>query len=427
MDPRRIYRILEEGGLPAAIEAFDTFIRQGMQWGIDWSTLKAVRQELDQLKAKYDKALDDYRRAAIPVEQWQRTQAMLKHDLLKLLDRTIPKSRMEEEVASAPSPAPDMWPPDELDDHAEEETSGSGSRGGGESPIAGSPPPEPEPSPQAPSGSQFGNTQNPFQKGKILYAIPPNMKLAEAIRCRIRIAPEALEDETLRSGLTDEERRHATEEGIRITPVMKVELVEAQAQEASFEILSRNSAEQPILPFMPTEWAFDVTPKRPGHYALLLRVSAKIQIAGFGERSFDVAVLDRAIKVTTTDEALNPVAFEEQPIPDPTWDEADDQAVYQALTIGRVDRAIERIINFVQDKDVQVRDTLILLQFRWNDNSNHLQQGIITTADWDTINNQVRRAIGGLLKELRTHFSEIVHGESQAWERLNALLSRVVS
>lgn len=280
------------------------------------------------------------------------------------------------------------------------------------------PPPPPAPAPSPPPATEVSS---PFQKGKILYAIPDQMAMAIASRCRVRIAPEQISDDELFAGLQPKERETAAKESIKITSVMKVALVEAQEGD-NFDIVSRNNEEQPILPFMPTEWSFDVTPRRPGHYALLLRVTAKIQIPGFGERPFDVAVLDRAIQVNTTDEPSAQVDFQEQPIPDPEWDQEDERAVAHALLHGRVDLAIERIINFVQDKDTDFRDTLLLLQFRWNDNSNQLQNKLISAADWDRVNNQVRYAIIQLLEELKQHFAPGTSSSTMDWKKGEQLL-----
>lgn len=264
-------------------------------------------------------------------------------------------------------------------------------------------------------------TASPFQKGKILYAIPNEMALATVSRCNIKIAPEQISDEELRSGLTAEEKAAATQESLKITSVMKVELQEAQEGD-NFEIVSRNNSEQPILPFMATEWSFDITPRRPGHYALLLRVTAKVQVPGFGERPFDVAVLDRAIQVNTSDQAAPKIDFEEQAIPDPNWDSNDEKAVEHALLQGRVDLAIARIVNFVQDKDEDFRNTLLLLQFRWNDNSNQLQHKLISAADWDLVNNQVRFGITQLLEELKRNYAPGITSSNMDWKKEEKLL-----
>ncbi len=467
MNTEPIYELLRSRNLKRAIFELEALVTKALNSGTGSRKLSVLQKELTQIKDRWKTAAQDHRMGMIEDNDFRNKESQLIMELIQLLDYYSAVDRQEETSAPSPPPAStsppkggsffdrvvdavrDRWPkrerpassappvnprvtqPKDLDEMIEEEAVESSapfppeveeSASGGSAP-----PPAPAPAPPQPSETLAGGVQSPFQEGKILYAIPPNMKLSEAVRCKIRIAQKELEDQVMTSGLSEEEKRNATEEGIKITQVMKVELVEAQEQDPSFEIIGRNSAEQPILPFMPTEWAFDITPKRPGHYALLLRVSAKIQIPGFGERAFDVAVLDRAIQVTTTGVAVDPDSFEEQPIPDPTWDEADEQAVHQALSLGRVDRAIERIINFVQDKDLEFRDTLLLLQFRWNDNSNQLAEQMITTSDWDKVNNQVRKSITVLLVELREHFSVVVTGPSPVWKRLNEDISSELS
>lgn len=272
----------------------------------------------------------------------------------------------------------EMAPPDEEDDTI--------TKGG------------PVPSPAAPS-------ENPFQAGHILYAIPEHMTLSEPTLCRVRIAPESIAEEKLRERLTEKEAEAAKTEGLQVTSMMRVELEDAR-QKDNFIITHRNSPEQPILPFTFTEWGFEVTPKRPGHYALLLRVIAKLNVPGFGERPFDVATLDRAIQVTATATADEEEPFTTQTVPDPTWDEEDQRATEQALAAGRADKAIERLANFVQDKDEEFHHQLILLQGRWSDNTNQLQEGRIRAEDWDVVNNKVRFAVVQLMKKIQEAFPE---------------------
>lgn len=278
--------------------------------------------------------------------------------------------------------------------------------------------------PSAPSPTQAGGTQSPFQQGKILYAIPSQMCIGKEIRCTIRIAPDQFSIKEMESGLSDKEKSSAKNEGIKITSVMKVEL-EENSDVANFDINNRSTAEQPILPFGFTEWAFDVKARRPGHHALLLRVSAKINIPGFGERSFDVAVLDRAILVNTNERDQNNTVpdFAEQSIPDPEWNNEDENVVLAALEKGRIDQAIERIANFVQDKDRDFHTDLILLHARWNDNTNQLQEKRITAADWDIVNNKVRFAITQLLDQLKVSFAPDSMDKVINWKKERGKLS----
>lgn len=265
-----------------------------------------------------------------------------------------------------------------------------------EEPAAVPPSPPQAPAASAPAStapSQSSDLNNPFQSGKILHHIPSAMPLNTLSTCRIRIAPETLRQEDIESGLTKEEKAAATTEVLRTSSVMKVELLNHPTNTDSFTISSQNNLEQPVFPFTYSEWLFDVQPKRPGHHAMLLRVTARVNIPGFGERSFDVAVYNRAIQVHAGEKPLTDEAFDKQPIPDPTWDEADNAVLTQALEQNNIAAAIERLANFLQDKDRELTDELLLLQARWNDNSHALNDGRIATADWDLMNSQIRYAI----------------------------------
>ena len=280
-------------------------------------------------------------------------------------------------------------------------------------------PKSPPPSPAAVRNpTQIGSTQSPFQQGKILYAIPDNMCIGKEICCKVRIAPDQFSIEEMTTGLSDREKTAAKNESIKITSIMKV-VLEENGDAHNFDINNRSTTEQPILPFGFTEWAFDVTAKRPGHHALLLRVSAKINIPGFGERPFDVAVLDRAILVSTTVTGQDDpeIIFSEQSVPDPEWNEEDEQMVLVALEKGRIDQAIERIANFVQDKDRDFHTELILLHARWNDNTNQLQEKRISASDWDIVNNKVRFAITQLLGQLKVSFSPGSTDSAVDWKK----------
>ena len=287
---------------------------------------------------------------------------------------------------------------------------------------------EPESVPQENHTSdpkKVGGAESPFKKGKILYAIPEQMSLADSSRCLVRIAPDHITTDELEFGLKKEEKEIGKNESLKITQVMKVELVEANDL-GNFDITARNSEEQPILPFGFTEWTFDVRSKRPGHHALLLRVSAKINIPSYGERAFDVAVLDRAVIVTTSAQAQQELSFTEQEIPDPSWDEEDEQAVINALELGRTDKALERIANFVQDKDRDFQTEVIMLQSRWNDNANQLAENLVTASDWDVLNNRIRHSIIKLLESLKLSYPIDGEGKSMDWKKEKEALANEV-
>ncbi|MGH1435312.1 MAG: hypothetical protein ACRBG0_12750 [Lewinella sp.] len=456
----KIRDLLEANKIEEAITA--------MEHHLELFPNKEEHRELKQIKTEYQKAEKEFGSGILNQVQYQKRLNWSISQLLKMVTRLFPKQQQQQQqqeyspppittpaptsppkskggifnkvidvfkdllpgnpMSSAPessAPIPQRTgtpknaevsnetPPFEFPEEEEEEMM-----------SAGAPPPAPPAAPSpapVPAPAPTPEVSSPFQKGKILYAIPDQMAISTPSRCRVRIAPEQISNDELLAGLKPEERETASKESIKITSVMKVALVEAQEGD-NFDIIPRNNEEQPILPFMPTEWSFDITPHRPGHYALLLRVTAKVQVPGYGERPFDVAVLDRAIQVNTDDAPTAKATFSEQPIPDPDWDKEDEEAVRHALLHGRVDLAIERIVNFVQDKDTDFRDTLLLLQFRWNDNSNQLQNKLISAADWDRVNNQVRHAITQLLAELKEHYAPEVAVANLDWRSNEKLL-----
>ncbi|MFK7969452.1 MAG: hypothetical protein AB8F95_03745 [Bacteroidia bacterium] len=250
----------------------------------------------------------------------------------------------------------------------------------------------------APPRSSQPTPVNPFKKGNILYSIPEQMKLKEASRCRVRIAPEEIDAAVLERDLSEAEKENAKTEGIRTTSVMKVELEEL-GDHGQFEIVFRSDEEQPVFPFDFTEWEFDVTPKRPGHGALLLRVTAKVVLEGFGEKGMNVAVLDRAILVTTDGSTVLSSSFKKQPIPDPVWDPEDEKAVRSFVAEGQLNKAIARINNYIADKDEDTLGMLLVLQNRWNTNTNKLEENRIRHEDWDVVNSQVSHSVLAVLED----------------------------
>ncbi|RMF04305.1 MAG: hypothetical protein D6772_00760 [Bacteroidetes bacterium] len=318
--------------------------------------------------------------------------------------------RLGELLSTGKRPSPTNSPNDTESNSRVARKTSSPLAQGGSPPKRSSPPasrsrgnPSPDKSASVPPGAPASVPEaktNPFQAGKLLYVVPSRMPLHEISTCRIRIAPEHLQDAILKVKLNQNERAQAQTEAIRMTEVMRVELLNYPTDTDHFRISCRNNLEQPVFPFTVSEWIFDVVPQRPGKYALLIRVTAKINYAG-AERSFDLVVLNRAVEVVTS--GSEPVELIEsiQPIPDNDWDETDELFVNQALQNNQIARAIERLANFVQDKDADLHIALLLQQARWNDNSNKLNLGLIATADWDLVNNQVRYAITQVHEQIK--------------------------
>ena len=147
--------------------------------------------------------------------------------------------------------------------------------------------------------------EEPFPAfGKVLYAIPREMKVQETADCLVRIARESLPDELFRPRDAEAPIEEAR---IRIGRMMSVSLVELP-EKGFFDIVGVSTEEQPINLDDFTEWKFLVTPLKPGSSRLFLRISVKEIIEGFGERKKDTAVLEQEISVVTTGE------IEQQPV-----------------------------------------------------------------------------------------------------------------
>jgi hypothetical protein len=261
--------------------------------------------------------------------------------------------------------------------------------------------------PQAPASS--------FSEGRILYAIPDRMTISQATICRVRIAHGSLADELLSADLTEAERAAARREKIRITPVMEVHLEDASGAADHFRIHAQTSTEQLVLPGELTEWSFAVTPQRPGHFALLLRVTAKVNVPGFGEKQKDISVLNRSIEVTTTATPEEETPFALQPVPDPVWDVEDEAAVIQSIQSNRLEKAIERMANFLFDKNEELHHQLILLQGRWNETHDFFLQQLITLNEWQVATQKTRMGLLALLREVSETYPPSGKGKAQDW------------
>ncbi|MCB0639637.1 MAG: hypothetical protein KDC54_23595, partial [Lewinella sp.] len=282
-----------------------------------------------------------------------------------------------------------------------------------------SPPPAPAPVPEAPRAENGGGGpaapgSSAFSEGRILYAIPDKMALQQPTNCRVRIAHGSLADELLSANLTETERAAVRKETIQITPVMVVELEEATGSE-NFRIHAQSSLEQLVLPGDYTEWVFAVTPLKPGHFALLLRVTAKVNVPGFGERQKDISVLNRAIEVTATGEVKVDTTFSMQPVPDPVWNIEDEAAVIQSIQLNRLDKAIERLANFLFDKDRDLHNQLILLQGRWSETYDFFIKQLITLNEWQVASQKTRLGLLGLLRDVSEIYAPAGKSKEHDW------------
>jgi len=126
--------------------------------------------------------------------------------------------------------------------------------------------------------------------GLVSYDIPSDMIKNQISKCNVRIAKNKLNLNVLNLS------KNSIFEQIRISEVMKVQLIDPSNGQ-NFNITCLNNYEQIISANEFTEWIFNVKPLRSGFFELFLRVTILEILKDFGERSKDVIVLNRSIKV----------------------------------------------------------------------------------------------------------------------------------
>jgi len=126
--------------------------------------------------------------------------------------------------------------------------------------------------------------------GQIVYEIASNMIIHKASKCTVRIAKSDFDLDTLKPSDI------SAFEQIKISEIMKVFLIDP-TNGKNFEINSLSNNEQIIQADEYTEWLFNVIPLRKGLLDLYLRVTIVEILKGYGEKSKDIIVLNRSIKV----------------------------------------------------------------------------------------------------------------------------------
>ena len=236
------------------------------------------------------------------------------------------------------------------------------------------------------------------QPGEILYHIPAQVGLDQPGKARVRLAFSDMR-QRLTEGLTTDEQAEAVRVLDELSPVMTVSLVEYPAPRL-FDIIPWNSHEQAILPGEVTEWIFGLAAKAAGQATLMLRITAKVHLPGYGERAHDLVVLNRPVTVAAVAPA-EPPAF--TPVPHLTqWGAGDSQAVRDALSTDDTARALSHLEAFLnhQSSLASLRDELILLQASWHRLQNDETLGLIRDEDAAIGRNRLHRSLLGLLREL---------------------------
>lgn len=124
--------------------------------------------------------------------------------------------------------------------------------------------------------------------GRVLFNPPQEMKVGVKERVEVRITKTITEDLTV--GLRG--RGVPQIEEIKVGTLMKVRLMGD-----SFDMKALSHEEQVVAGEGFTQWDWDVTPLKSGIQTLLLTVTVRIKIPGYGEEKIDYPVFERQIKV----------------------------------------------------------------------------------------------------------------------------------
>ena len=126
----------------------------------------------------------------------------------------------------------------------------------------------------------------------IAFNPPSEMHQGTAEIISTRITLQSIPDEILKEGMPG--RGQPQVEQIKVGSVMTVRLI---GDEKAFTIQSLNSEEQAVAGKQFAQWEWNVTPLVSGDQNLYLRVSAKISTPNRGEKTVDIPVMHRRIKV----------------------------------------------------------------------------------------------------------------------------------
>lgn len=129
--------------------------------------------------------------------------------------------------------------------------------------------------------------------GAVLYQIPHTMRVAEEVRCVVRLA---FEDDVIVENI--DLTKDTVRKPVRVSEVMEVELTDPNESPA-FAIRRMNSVEQFLEERSYTEWLFFVKPLRTGELPLMLVVAVK-ELINNRERKREI-VLEELIHVVTED------------------------------------------------------------------------------------------------------------------------------
>ena len=231
-------------------------------------------------------------------------------------------------------------------------------------------------------------------KGKLAYYLPTKAKINQRVKCNIRIAKKELADYIIKESLEPESEL----KGIEIGELMIVTLKENSINEHLI-INALSTEEQSIQSGSFTEWVFELLPKKVGFTSLMLRVTMKVLVEGFGERKKDVLLICHELEITN-----NVVAGQECYFNQFTqlyeWTDSFKDKIYNLIKNNETGLALTNLINIFQKYDLDIFNMMVLLQSQWNEGRNKNLLNLISINDWMMIQTKVNFGILELMKNL---------------------------
>ena len=239
--------------------------------------------------------------------------------------------------------------------------------------------------------SFFTKLRNAFaknKKGKIVCSLPKRMTVGVGQKAVVRISRKGIEDSLLETGLSAENLKRDI---ITTGKVMVVSVFEG-GHAKNFRIDAYNNLEQALNEDGYNEWIFLVTPQRVGYYNLVVRVSIIVNVKNLGEKTQDLMVWCREIKVGV--DPKRDVAGEVK-LKKFNWTQSVANHMKTRIKEGEIGLVFQDMANYLQIRDVDLFNDLVNLHSMWNQLRNEKNMDMIDYTDWSR---KVSKITDSLLK-----------------------------
>lgn len=137
-----------------------------------------------------------------------------------------------------------------------------------------------------------------------------------------------------------------------------------------------------------------------------MRISIIDIIEGFGERKKDVFLISQEVEVSILkgNSQINYIYNFEQAY---AWTNTFKLKIYRYISKNKTGLALTELINYFQKKDIELLNSLIIIQSQWNEGRNKNIIGIINHNEWLQIQSKVNHSILELLKNIEENIVDL--------------------